>query len=130
MPVNKYYWEYSFDLLTDNVKKYYGKYYTNAWDEIGDYLIKNGFDNKDDKQGSCYFTSKMMTSQRAMAIIRKMFISLPWITLCLRLDSLTVRQETVFSNIDFANYLNNDKEHKNRLDKYYKDLGIENPIKE
>lgn len=59
-----------------------------------------------------------------------MFISLPWITLCLRIDSLTVRQETVFSNIDFANYLNNDKEHKNRLDLYYKELGIENPIKE
>lgn len=99
-----------------------------AWTDIGNYLIANGFDNKDDKQYSCYFTSKPMSPQKANAIIRKMFRELPWITLCLNKDSLTIRQENVFSNKEYAERLNNSKQHQERLEEYYKNLGISNPL--
>lgn len=124
-----YYWEYSFDLIDKEVQKYYGKSsYKKAWTDIGNYLIANGFDNKDDKQYSCYFTSKPMSPQKANAIIRKMFRELPWITLCLNKDSLTIRQENVFSNKEYAERLNNSKQHQERLEEYYINLGISNPL--
>ena len=126
---NEFYWEFSFDLLDDKLRLDYGKKsYTHAWDDIGDFLIANGFDNKDDKQYSCYFTSKPMSPQGANAIIRKMFRELPWITLCIKQDSLTIRQENVFSNKDYAERLNNSKQHQERLAKYYKKLGVPNPL--
>ena len=129
MPENGYFWEYSFDLVDKDVRKFYGKQsYKQGWKDIGSFLIKNGFDNKDDKQGSCYFTSLKMSPQRANAIIRKMFRELPWMTLCLKKDSLTIRQENVFSNKDYADRLNSNKEHRKRLDEYYAGLGIDNPL--
>lgn len=125
-----YYWEYSFDLIDREVQKFYGKAsYKNGWADIGNYLMKNGFDNKDDKQYSCYFTSTPMSPQRANAIIRKMFRDLPWITLCLNKDSLTIRQENVFSNKDYAERLNSSKQHQKHLDEYYQALGVQNPLK-
>lgn len=125
-----YYWEYSFDLIDKNVQTFYGKSsYKKAWTDIGDYLIKNGFDNKDDKQYSCYFTSNTMSPQKANAIIRRMFTELPWITLCLNKDSLTIRQENVFSNKEYADRLNSSAKHQKRLEEYYKQLGVSNPLK-
>ncbi len=131
MPDDKFFWEYSFDLIDQEVQKYYGKKsYKHGWYDIGAYLKEKGFDNKDDKQGSCYFTSQKMSPQKANAIIRKMFAELPWITLCLRKDSLTIRQENVFSNKEYADRLNQSKAHRERLDKYYENLGVDNPLDE
>lgn len=131
MPNDKYYWEYSFDLVDQDLKLYYGKKsYKNGWSDIGSYLMEKGFDNKDDKQGSCYFTSQKMAPQKANAIIRRMFVELPWITLCLKKDSLTIRQENVFSNKDYADRLNRSESHLQRLDEYYKKLGVDNPLKD
>ena len=129
MPVSEFYWEFSFDLYKDKVLLYYGKNsYTHAWDDVGGFLIANGFDNKDDKQRSCYFTSNTMSPQKANAIIRKMFRELPWITLCIKKDSLTIRQENVFSNKEYAERLNKSKQHQERLDDYYKKIGVTNPL--
>ncbi len=120
MSDDKYYWEYSFDLIDKKVQRYYGrKSYKQGWKDIGNHLYNNGFDNKDDKQGSCYFTSKKMSPQRANAIIRKMFKELPWVTFCLNKDSLTIRQELVFSNKDYADGLNTSEAHLKRLEEYY-----------
>ncbi len=129
MPRDQYYWEYSFDLFDSELKKYYGKKsYKRGWGEIGEFLIDNEFDNIDDKQGSCYFTSKMMSPQRANTVIRKMFKALPWVTLCLNKDALTIRQDNVFSNKDYADRLNNTKVHMNRLLEYYKKLNVDKQI--
>lgn len=129
MPVDMYYWEYSFDLIDSEVKRFYGKKsYKSAWKDISVFLIENGFDNKDDKQYSCYYTSSLMSPQKANAIIRRMFRELPWITLCLRKDSLTIRQESVFSNKEYAKRLNSSVSHRQRLNEYYKGLGVPNPL--
>ena len=126
---NTYFWEYSFDLIDSNVRKYYGKKsYKKGWDDIGKYLTENGFDNKDDKQYSCYYTGKSISPQKANAIIRKMFRELPWITLCLNKDSLTIRQENVFSNKEYADRLNSSPIHLQRLNDYYTKIGVPNPL--
>ena len=130
MQSDSFYWEYSFDLIDKEVQRFYGRSsYKRAWSDIGEYLIANGFDNKDDKQYSCYFTSRPMSPQRANAVIRKMFRELPWITLCLHKDSLTIRQGNIFSNKNYAERLNRSRQHLERLDEYYRRLDVPNPLK-
>ena len=117
-------------MIEAELKKYYGKLsYKHGWDDVGTYLVSKGFDNKDDKQGSCYFTSEKMTPQRANAIIRQMFKELPWYPFCLRLDSLTVRQENVFENKSYADRLIKTEWHMIRLDEYYAKMGKDNPLR-
>lgn len=126
MPFEKYLWEYSFDLDCEKLRCHYGKNTINhGWDDIYYFLTQNGFDNKDDKQGSCYFTSTMMSPQKANAIIRKMFKELPWLPFCIRRDALTIRETNVFSNKEYAERLIKSKNHIKRLITYYERIGVQ-----
>ena len=130
MQADLFLWEYSFDLIDASLQLYYGKAsYKHGWQDVGDFLMAHGFDNKDDKQGSCYFISQKMTPQKANAIIRQMFKELPWYPVCLRIDALTVREENVFTNKSYADRLIKTETHKKRLDEYYSNLGVPNPLK-
>ena len=130
MQSDQFLWEYSFDLVDADLQLYYGKTsYKRGWQDVGDFLITHGFDNKDDKQGSCYFTTLAMTPQKANAVIRQMFKELPWYPLCLRTDALTVREENVFTNKSYAERLVKSEAHRKRLDEYYSKLGVKNPLK-
>lgn len=129
MQDDQFFWEFSFDLYNEKVKKYYGrKSFTHGWEEIGKFLMINGFNNRDDKQYSCYFTSEVMSPQKASAIVRKLYRELPWVTLCIKKESLTIRQESFFSNLKYAQRLNLSKEHLIRLEGYYEKIGVENPL--
>ncbi|MBR1914287.1 MAG: hypothetical protein IJ827_05645 [Lachnospiraceae bacterium] len=130
MQSDQFLWEYSFDLIDAELQFYYGKAsYKHGWQDAGEFLIAHGFDNKDDKQGSCYFTTQKMTPQKANAVIRQMFKELPWYPFCLRTDALTVREENVFTNKSYAERLTKSETQRKRLDEYYSRLGLEECVK-
>lgn len=122
-------WEYSFDLDVNALKKYYGKpTYTHAYDEIARYLKRIGFDNKNMKQGSCYFTSKEYSSQDILKAIRVMFDQMPWLQLCLRTDSLTIKENNFYQSNRRIQRNIKTKAFKQSLNAYYEKLGVPNPL--
>ena len=129
MREERHIWEYSFDLDIRKLKKYYGKpTYTHAYDEIGKYLKGIGFNNKDVKQGSCYYTSKEYRSQYVTRQIRNMFNVLPWLQLCLRMDTLTIKEKDFYSSLDNITKTVKTEAFKQSLAEYYKNLGVPNPF--
>lgn len=129
MREERYIWEYSFDLDINKLKLYYGKpTYTHAYDDMAAYLKKAGFDNKDSKQGSCYFTSKKYTSQEVNKLISKMIDKLPWLAFCLREDALTIKEKEFYKSADKIKKKLKNGNFIENLNHYYETLGVPNPF--
>ena len=117
---NKYLWQFSFDIKQAALKEVYGKKnYTYAYEDIKRCLQKNGFDNKEDKQGSCYFTSEKMSVIRVNMIIQRMFRELPWLVDCIEKEALTIKERENYNQKEYLELLKNSKEHKKDLERYY-----------
>ncbi len=116
------YWQFSFDLKMSKLDEIYRKNRSRAYKEIENYLFKVGFDNKDEKQGSCYFTSKKYLYSEVDSIIRKMFKKLPWVSECLSRASVAEKQLDEYNFMDMAMRTNKSKRHKIELEKYHKSL--------
>lgn len=126
MNKRKYLWEFSFDLSIHKLENFYGKpTYTNAYKEVGRYLINHGFNQKDIKQGSCYFTSKELSQKQANKIITDMYKVLPWLPFCVKplKTALTIRQEIELDHSIVIKKLIKDKKHIEKLNKYYENIG-------
>lgn len=122
------YWEFSFDINQELLSKVYRKTNsTYAYKEIERYLFKHGFDNKEDKQGSCYFTSEEIQYSKVDVIISDMFKVFPWLSECIEKAALYERPEN-YNYKDYCEELNKTKEHKKELENYYKKHNMEMPI--
>lgn len=120
MNEGKRHWQFSFDLDQHLLKESYRKRAsTYAYTEIRSYLYRNGFDNREDKQGSCYFTSEKMTYTAANRVIRNMYKELPWMVECIEKDSLTEKNVEQYSNKGYIQYLKKTEAHKERLKEYH-----------
>lgn len=123
-----YYWEYSFDLVISMLERYYDSDNPkNAYREIGRYLIQNGFNNKDDKQGSCYFTSDQFKRLSAEEIIKRIHHVFPWYSICVRKEALTIKSEYVYSNEDYRSNLMSTEAYQKQLHEYMVKKGLIEP---
>lgn len=124
------YWEFSFDINQEALKEVYGRRsITYAYEEIKRFMFKNGFSDKNAKQGSCYFTESKMEYNRANIIINNLFDQLPWLSECIRKSSLYEKPEDSLDYDSYCFYLNKSEEHKLALERYYQELGIKMPLK-
>ena len=123
-------WEFSFDIRQERLRTVYGRStYTNAYRDIRNYLFLNGFDNVNEKQGSCYFTSKAMRYSSANKIIRNMFRDLPWLSECIEKTALYERPEHIYNYNTYCERLNKSKKHILALKSYYQKHGLKIPLK-
>lgn len=87
-------WEFSFDLDTNALKKEFGETkFTYAYRLLQKSLEKEGFDDKSEKQGSCYFTSKLLTADEAEFAITRVGNEAAWLEKCLRRGSLSAQRK-------------------------------------
>lgn len=115
-------WQISFDLKMEKLDKVYKKNRSRAYKEIENYLYKVGFDNKDEKQGSCYFTSKEMKYLEVDKKMKNMFQYLPWVVDCVSRFSLAEKRMDDYNYMDTIHRLGKSKKHKEALEKYHKSL--------
>jgi len=70
----------NFDLDTKKLKEHYqNKNYTEAYNDIKKFLIKNGFEHR---QGSGYISQKEMTDYKVVKIIEKLGYKYNWLSNC------------------------------------------------
>lgn len=95
-------WEFSFDLSTKELKKVFGeKSYANAYTKLRRSLESNDFDDKSEKQGSCYFTSAMLTEKEARESIEQVCVENPWLETCLKRSTLAVKRDNIINIPDY-----------------------------
>ena len=124
----KKYWEFSFDLNQEKLRNVYGrKNYTYAYTEIEKYLFRHGFSDKNEKQGSCYFTSEPMSYYKVDRIIRNIFHELPWLPECIEKEALSEHPPS-YSYQKYILQCNKSKKHEKELQEYYKKIGIKPPL--
>lgn len=119
---NTHYWQYTFDLNQKRLNEFYcKKNITHAYDDIREYMFNNKFDNKENKQGSCYFTSERISYLQADRIIRKMFRDLPWLPYCINpnKECLSIRNPESYSHSTYIAHLIKSKSQEERLKMYY-----------
>lgn len=115
-------WQCSFDLRMDKLDSIYKKSRSSAYKEINKFLFKEGFDNIDEKQGSCYFTSEKIYYTDVDRIIRKAFKEMPWLPECVSRISVSERRTDEYNYLRIAQRVNKSKKHKEALEKYHKSL--------
>jgi len=88
----------NFDLDTNKLKKHYpNKNYTNAYEDIKKFLLKNGFEHR---QGSGYISQKEMSSNKVAKIIKKLANQFSWIKHCFKtFDSYDIGDRFDLANI-------------------------------
>ena len=70
----------NFDFDTKSLKKYYpGKHYRNAYKDIKQFLLKNGFEHR---QWSGYVSKDKISSTDVRMISAKIRITFPWLSHC------------------------------------------------
>jgi len=70
----------NFDLDTNKLKEYYpNKSYTNAYEDIKKFLIKNSFEHR---QGSGYISEKEISDGKVTRIIEKLSNKFNWLKTC------------------------------------------------
>jgi len=115
-------WQFSFDLNMQKLDEYYRKNRSNAYKEIKKYLESKGFNNKDDKQGSCYFTENKMTLVQVDKIISTMFRQLAWFPECASRVNIAKISTSEYNYIGLAQRINKSKKHKEDLAKYHRSI--------
>lgn len=118
----KVHWQCSFDLKMDKLDEFYKKSHSNAYKEIERFLFKAGFNNKDEKQGSCYFTSEPMKYHRVDKIIRDMLVKLPWLSECVSRISVSEKRVDDYNYLKVVQRIRRSSKHKEALEKYHKSL--------
>lgn len=111
-------WVYAFDLKIDNLKKYYGKSPSQAYKEIENYLYANRFNNRTEKQGSCYFTTNPQTYPTVNRIIRRMFRQLPWLPFCVSKSVIAEKPDARYDYMAHINKLIRTQKCKQALEDY------------
>ena len=72
---------------TDALKKYYPKKdWHNAYYDVRNYFVKNGFEHI---QGSGYHSIKAMSESKAMAVIYHMTKEFVWLNFCVRICTIS-----------------------------------------
>jgi len=96
----------NFDLNTKKLKEYYpNNNYTNAYEDIKKFLLKNGFEHR---QGSGYISEKEMSIKEVTIIIEDLNDSHPWLHPCCKtLDYYDVGKE--HSGLEILENINKDK---------------------
>lgn len=88
----------TFDLITEKLKEYYPvKSYTHAYDNIKDFMTKNGFQWL---QHSVYVSKSSMTDIEVTNLLNELVIKYPWLNLCMR----DCRSANIYREYD-KNYL-------------------------
>ena len=116
--INLTYWQFSFDLDVKNLDIYYKKSRASAYREIENYLYNNYFDDKNERQGSCFFTSVPLTLAQADKIINDMYIALPWLPLCVNKAALAERNPIIYDYTLLAKKIVKTTKHKKALEDY------------
>lgn len=122
-------WQFSFDLKIDNLKQHYNKAPSSAYKEIEKYLVRNGFNNRTEKQGSCYFTSNHMTYYQVNAIIRQMFNALPWLPYCVSKAAIAEKPQANYNYIPYVTRMKRTQKCKQALDDYKNCATPQNAVK-
>lgn len=91
-------------------------------DDTAWFMNKEGFDNIDEKQGSCYYTSKKLFYIDVDRIIKKAFIELPWLPECVSRISIAEKRNEEYNYIGLAQRINKSKKHKEDLAKYHRSI--------
>jgi len=88
----------NFDLDTNKLKEYYSnKNYTNAYEDIKKFLLKNGFEHR---QGSGYISQKEMSIKEVTDIIEILTDRFSWLKHCFRtFDSYDIGDRFDLANI-------------------------------
>ncbi len=120
--INKTYWEVSFDLDTEKLKLVYRKTPTYAYAEIKKHFFSNGFDNKDDKQGSCYFSNEKMKLPKVQRIIISMTKELPWFSECVSKIAIAEKRDDTYNLMKTMTRINKSVKHKEALAEYHKKI--------
>jgi len=95
----------NFDLDTKKLKEHYSsKNYTEAYNDIKKFLLKNGFEHR---QGSGYISKEAMTRIAVTSVIKEINIKYPWLYPCCKtLDYYDVGKE--HSGLEILENINKD----------------------
>jgi len=104
----------NFDLDTKKLKEHYpNKNYTNAYEDIKKFLIKNGFEHR---QGSGYISKEAMTRMAVTSVIKELYKEFNWIYPCCKtLDYYDVGKE--HSGLEILENIQKDKDKTLKIDK-------------
>jgi len=103
----------NFDLDTNKLKEHYpNKNYTNAYEDIKKFLLKNGFEHR---QGSGYISKETMTRIAITNVLKELNKEFNWLYPCCKtLDYYDVGKE--HSGLEILENINKDKALK--VDKF------------
>jgi len=101
----------NFDLDTKKLKEHYpNKNYTEAYNDIKKFLIKNGFEYK---QGSGYISKETMTRIAVTSVVKELNKNHPWLETCCK----TFYYSDIGQEYDALSYIKEDKNKTLEIDK-------------
>ena len=103
----------NFDLDTKSLKKYYpGKNYRNAYKDIKQFFLKNGFEHR---QWSGYVSKDKISNTDVWIISARIRITFPWLSHCVKkFDVTDVGRQYDLTHLFTSNKLNRNMNRKNQ----------------